>query len=196
MPVAPPDGDGEPGVPGAEPPLVVVTATESNVDVFSCDVLWLVTASPTLAPDPSEALVLPTVVHVKPSAETEPVTVGPDRTSLSQTGAGSFAPASQAVDPPSLVRAMNSMFPLGVRSRMTFAAVDASELRNMMPAFAFALVFCIAVTRAMIWPSPPSGWYAKWNESEAPQMSLPAPATVNTPPLELADPEMPTAPTS
>src|SRR5580765_6028193 len=156
MPVAPPDGDGEPGVPGAEPPLVVVTATESNVDVFSCDVLWLVTASPTLAPDPSEALVLPTVVHVEPSAETEPVTVEPDRTSLSHTGAGSLAPASQAVDPPSLVRAMNSMLPPGVTSRMTFAAFAASELRNIRPAFAFTLVFCMLATRATIWPSPPS----------------------------------------
>ena len=78
-PVAPLAGDGEVGVPGAEPPPAAVTATESNVDVFSCDVLWLVTMRPTLALEPRVALALPTVVHVTPSLETDPVTVDPDR---------------------------------------------------------------------------------------------------------------------
>ena len=155
-PVAPLAGDGDPGVPGAEPPPVAVTATESNVAVLSCPVLWLVTASPTLAVDPSATLMLPTVVHVEPSADTEPVTVDPDRTSLSHAGTGSVAPASQAVDPPSLVRDMNSTLPPGWTSMMTFAAVDDCELRNIRPALAFALVFWRLVTRATICPSPAS----------------------------------------
>jgi len=79
---------------------------------------------------------------------------------------------------------------------MTFAAVEDSELRNIRPALAFVLVFWRLTTRATIWPSLLSGWYTKWNESAAPQMSLPAPATVKTPPLKLAEPEIPTAPTS
>ncbi len=112
-PVAPLAGDGEVGVPGAEPPPAAVTATESNVDVFSCDVLWLVTMRPTLALEPRVALALPTVVHVTPSLETDPVTVDPDRTSLSHVGAGPVPPASHAVEPPSLVRDMNSMLPPG-----------------------------------------------------------------------------------
>ena len=112
-PVAPFAGDGVAGVPGAVPPLEAVTATESNVAVLSCPVLWLVTTRPTLAVVPSVTLVLPTVVHVEPSADTKPVTVEPDRTSFSHDGTGSDAPASQAVEPPSLVRVMNSMLPPG-----------------------------------------------------------------------------------
>ncbi len=81
--------------------------------------LWLVTTRPTLAVVPSVTLVLPTVVHVEPSADTKPVTVEPDRTSFSHVGTGSDAPASQAVEPPSLVRVMNSMLPPGWASMMT-----------------------------------------------------------------------------
>ena len=53
--------------------------------------------SPTSAVAASEIVVLPTVVHVEPSAEANPVIDVPDRTSLSQTGAGSVAPASHDV---------------------------------------------------------------------------------------------------
>ena len=66
-PVAPLAGEGDDGVPGAEPPLVVDTVTESNVDVLSVDVSWLVTMRPTSIVDGNETVVEPTGVHVAPS---------------------------------------------------------------------------------------------------------------------------------
>ena len=75
---------GAPGGPGGVDPAV--TDTLSNVDVFSTDVLWLVTSSPMTALDASDAVVLPTVRQVDPSAETDPVNVDPDRDNFSQAG--------------------------------------------------------------------------------------------------------------
>ena len=89
-PVAPFAGDGDDGVPGAAGGVVVpaVTVTLSNVDVLSVLTSWLVTARPMLADAGIDVVVLPSVVHVVPLAETEAVTVLPLRASLSQAGIG------------------------------------------------------------------------------------------------------------
>ena len=44
-----------------------------------------------------------------------------------------------------------------VQSSITKDVFEASVSRNMMPAFAKPLVFCMPVRRATIWPSPDSG---------------------------------------
>src|SRR5579862_1606391 len=106
--------------------------------------------SPTLALAGNEMVVLPTVVHVEPSADTKPVTVEPERTSLSHTGAVSVAPASQDVWPPLADRVMNSMLPLGSTSRITCADPAVRSPRNITPAFALVFVFWMLVTRATI----------------------------------------------
>ena len=87
MPVAAFAGDGDDGAAGAEPPPLVDTVTESNVDVFSVDVSWLETMRPAEIADGNEMVVDPTGVHVVPSAEIDPVTVEPLRVSFNQTGA-------------------------------------------------------------------------------------------------------------
>ncbi len=147
---APLTGPGDDGVPGGVPPLDALTAAESNVAVFSCDVSWLVTMRPTSALVGRAIVVLPTVVHVEPSADMKPVTVVPERTSLSQTGAARVAPASHDVCPPLVDRVMNSMLPLGSTSRITCADPAVRSPRNITPAFALAFVFWMLVTRATI----------------------------------------------
>ena len=57
-------------------------------------------------------------------------------------------------------------------------------------------VFCSLRTRATIAPSPASGCVTAVNESALPQMSEPAPLTVNVPFEADALPARPTAPTS
>ena len=60
-----------------------------------------------------------------------------------------------------------------------------------------ALLPCTLTTRATIVPSPASGWYTKWNPSEAVIIvPCPAPATVNVPFAKLALPATPTEPMS
>ena len=158
--------------------------------------LWLVTIIPARALEGNVMVVLPTVVHVWPSTEMSPVIVVPARVSRSHTGGVCEAPASQEVCAPSLLRVMNSMLPLGSTSSMTCAADGLTDSRIITPAFAFELVFCRLRTRARISPSPLSGWLTNWKASAAPQMSAPAPLTVNCPLLNVADPGCPTAPTS
>ena len=85
-PVAEFAGEGDAGVPGADPPLAD-TVTESNVDVLIVDMSWLVTMRPAEIADGNEIVVEPTCVHVEPFVDTDPVTVDPLRTSFSQTGA-------------------------------------------------------------------------------------------------------------
>jgi hypothetical protein len=66
----------------------------------------------------------------------------------------------------------------------------------MIPTCA-ALLPCTLTTRAMIVPSPFSGWYTKWKPSELVIIvPCPAPATVNVPFAKPALPANPTAPTS
>ena len=91
---------------------------------------------------------------------------------------------------------MNSTAPVGRTSRITWADPAVSVSRHMTPAFAYVFVFCTAVARATIWPSPLTGWLTKLNASAVPQMSAPDPLTVNTPLEKLALPAAPTAPTS
>ena len=140
-PVAAFAGDGVAGVPGAEPDPDDVTVTESNVDVLSVDVSWLLTTRPALIADGNEIVVEPTGFHVLPSAETEALTVEPVRTSFNHTGAASAALASQLVLPPLVDRVMNSMSPVGRTSRMTCCELDATEARSMIPALANEFVF-------------------------------------------------------
>ena len=99
-----------------------------------------------------DSVVVPTVVHEEPLDETEPVTVDPERTSLSHVGVGGDcdAPESQAVDPPGVDRVMNSMLPLGLSARMTCAAFAASDSRSMTPALAKPFVSSMCVTLATI----------------------------------------------
>src|SRR5438093_4142235 len=103
--------DGGGGGGGGAP--AVVTVTLSNVDVLSVDVSWLVTARPMFALAPIDVGVLPTVVHVEPFADTEPVTVPPLRASLSHCGDPWLPPAMKLVAPPVDERVMNSRLPSG-----------------------------------------------------------------------------------
>ena len=120
---------------------------------------WLDTIRPTLALDANETVVLPTALQVVPSAEVEPMTVLPVRASFSQAGNGRDAPAMKLVAPPVVDRVMNSTLPSGRTSRTTLTEPAASVSRSITPTFAYALVFCSAVTRATICPSPLNGWY-------------------------------------
>ncbi len=65
-----------------------MTDTLPKVDEFSTLVSWLVTARPAYAVEGIDVVVLPSVVQVLPFAETEAVTVLPERASFSQAGAG------------------------------------------------------------------------------------------------------------
>ena len=91
-PTAPEAGLGEPGAAGGDGGAAVVTATLSNVDVFSWVVSWLVTISPISAVDDIVTLVVPTAVHVVPSGEAKLVTVDPVRTSFNHAGGAWVAP--------------------------------------------------------------------------------------------------------
>src|SRR5206468_528152 len=78
----------------------------------------------------------------------------------------------------------------------TWFAPALSVSRTMIPICA-ALLPCTLTTRATIVPSPASGWYTKWNPSEAVIIvPCPAPATVNVPFAKLALPATPTEPMS
>ena len=63
-------GEGDAGVPGTVPPLPVVIASESNVDVLRVDVSWLLTIMPASTVAGNVIVVVPTWVHVLPSADT------------------------------------------------------------------------------------------------------------------------------
>src|SRR2546423_698587 len=96
-----------------------ISATLSNVDVFTTDESWLVTISPAVT-QPSPAFisakfgsVLPSSVHCSPSVDTNPLTVVPARASFNHTGAGRMVPARYVVTSPKLVLVMNSMSPVG-----------------------------------------------------------------------------------
>src|SRR5262252_936346 len=111
------------------------------------------------------------------------------------------------VEPPVAVRVMNSTSPVGRTSRMTWAEPGSSESRIITPAFANVFVGVVLVTRATISacvsgysskrvPESLNAWLTNWNASLVPQMSAPAPRTVNTPAAYDALPARPVAPTS
>src|SRR5436309_11930030 len=104
---------------------------------------------------------------------------------------------------------MNSMSPVGGRSRITSAALASwfQPERSMTPALANGLVFSTLVTRAVTErcssgysecgaQQPLNAWYTYWNPSAAFQMSAPAPRTVNVPASHEAEPAAPVSPTS
>ena len=110
---------GDAGVPGGVGGVASdETATLSNVDAFRTVASWLVTTRPMTAFDPIESVVLPTIRHVFPSAETDPTTVDPDRVSFNQVGR-CVEPLSHDVGPPATCRVMNSMLLFGFASMVT-----------------------------------------------------------------------------
>src|SRR5450755_3829330 len=66
----------------------------------------------------------------------------------------------------------------------------------MTPAFAQELLGVWLTTRAVMEPSPVKGCETNWNESALPQISTPAPLTVNVLPLAEVEPAAPTEPMS
>ena len=102
-PVAPFVGDGAVGVPGAEVGgvLPVFTDTLSNVEVFTAPrVMAAHQRGPGSRTRPSTLSSLPTVVHVEPFDDTDPVTVLPERASFNQAGSAWVAPPRYASQPP------------------------------------------------------------------------------------------------
>src|SRR5580765_4216395 len=141
-------------------------------------------------------VVIPTTCQLWPSDETNPVNWSPERLSFSQTGNDAAEPATNIIDAPSVGRAMNSITPFGRTSRMTAALDGLSKVpASTTPAFANVFAACSDVTRAMMSPSPIMKFLTSWNESLVPQMSDPAPRTVNVPFSVNASPVRPTAPT-
>src|SRR6184192_3807329 len=136
----------------------VVSATLSNVALLSTRGSWLVTARPARTLPPTDSVAFPTVVQFWPSAETAPVIVDPTRVNLSQAGEGCIMLAIQIVGTPVFDRAMNSISPVGRRSRMTCGASAAADPRIITPAFAYVFVLVRFATRATTCPSPASGW--------------------------------------
>src|SRR5262249_662912 len=114
-------------------------------------------------------------------------------------GAGCPAPVSQVVAAPALGRVMNSTSPVGRRSRMTWTASAAVDVRIMMPALANVLVFCRLATGATTGTSvtsPGTVRFTKLKPSATPQTSSPAPCTVKIPLANEAEPAAATDPTS
>ena len=71
-------------IPRTRPRYGVVTATPSNVEVFTVPLTWLVTARPINVLDGKDTVADPIGVHVTPSGDAEAANVEPVRTSLSQ----------------------------------------------------------------------------------------------------------------
>src|SRR5438876_1175893 len=172
-----------------------VTVTPSNVAVFRIVASWLVTTRP-ISAFAAVSVDVPTVCHVTPSLDTDPVTLGPLRTNFTHVGADCGALANQVVAAPVPLRVMNSTPPVGRTSSTTCAAFAAADSRIITPAFANGCVFARLTNRATNCPSPLSGWFTYWNPSLVPQMSAPAPRTVNVPAPYDALPACPVAPTS
>ena len=72
------------GDPAHPPRYGVVTATPSNVEVFTVPLTRLVTARPINVLDGNDTVADPIGVHVTPSGDAEAANVEPVRTSLSQ----------------------------------------------------------------------------------------------------------------
>ena len=103
-------------------------------------------------------VVLLTVVQVMPSVEREPLNVFPERTSLSQYGAGvPVTVLRMLVPPPVEVRFCMLVVLSGRRTRSTCRLLAFKVSRNITPALAAVLVFCSDATRTMICPSPVIG---------------------------------------
>src|SRR5437899_1387257 len=119
----------------------VPTETLSNVAVFNVVVSWLVTINPMFALAGAK-VVVPSAVHVEPFAETEALTVVPLLESFSHAGGACDPYVISVVAAPVDDRVMNSIVPLGVTSRITWADVAETDSRIMTPAFAHACVFC------------------------------------------------------
>src|SRR6185436_2435749 len=81
--------------------------TFDTLAVVRMPVLWLVTATPTYAVDPSGIVSLPIVVQAAPSADAYAVTRVPARTSRTQRGAAGPAVCDDV--PPSARRRWNAV---------------------------------------------------------------------------------------
>src|SRR5262245_61013030 len=122
------------------PPPDATTVTLSNVLVFSTVVSWLVTAIPMLTFAASPTLVVPTGVHVTPSADDDAVNWLPLLTSFSQAGNDWVPDATNVVEESVAVRVMNSSPAPGRTSSRTWLDPAAVVSRIMTPAFANELV--------------------------------------------------------
>ena len=120
----------------------------------------------------------------------------PVRVTRSQYGTERPEAVVSAVLPPVVVRRWNDTELFGRIATMLSLEFPARVSRIMTPAFAVVCVFCIPVTRAVMLQSPLASCHAKWNTSELPQMSVPAPATCQIPFTYLAFPASPTDPIS
>src|SRR5688572_19196125 len=110
--------------------------TESNVEVFSIDVVWLVTATPAYTVGGSDVAVRPTSVQTEPLLLHEATTVAPARASFSQTGMLAAGDARSVVVPPVALRARNSSPPPGRTLSITCGAFAVSAPRSITPALA------------------------------------------------------------
>jgi hypothetical protein len=121
-------------------------------------VLCEVTANPTcsVAANPDSDSV-PTWVQLTPSADSYPVTVDPDRTSLTHRGTADALPAVCNDSPPVTVRRWNATPFSGVTNIDTCRASSANDSRTITPAFAHGCVFPNDATRATSTPSPVHG---------------------------------------
>src|SRR5437868_5577961 len=105
-----------------------------------------------------EIEMLPTCVQVLPSGDEKPVSVFPDRTSLTQYGAAAVAvPPARLLGPLAVPRyCMLTPLP-GVTATIAWRAPAARLSRIITPALAHWSVFSTDATRATICPSPTSG---------------------------------------
>ena len=144
----------------------------------------------------SDIVTEPTEVQLTPSGEVYPRNRLPTRVSRTQYGATTCGPAVRLLPPPAEMRRWKEVPLPGVITIIACREFAVSDCRIMTPALAESFVFCTPLTRARISPSPVMVCQAKWNWSEEPQMSLPAPFTVKTPPAAEALPASPGLPMS
>ena len=123
-------------------------------------------------------MALPTRVHVAPVSELYALIVLPRRTRRTHTAADMAGPVVCAVIRPGFTRRSNARPLPGVTNMKACRASSCSDSRIMMPAFADGSTFCSDATLTRTSRSPEEGRYAKWNSSEVPPTSVPAPMTV------------------
>src|SRR5947207_12015232 len=117
----------------------------------------------------------------------------PARVSLSQMG-DLPVDVLELLAPPVVERRTKVVPAEGFTKMPASFALAARVSRIMIPALASASVLVMLATRATIVKSPVICWLTNWKESALPQMSEPAPLTVNAPLDQIAPPARPTLP--
>src|SRR5258708_5830016 len=104
-----------------------------------------------------------TALQLTPSADSKPVIAFPLRTMRTQSGGVESEAAALSELPPVEGRHCSAT-PLADETSMSACAEPGSSVsRIITPAFDHALAAVTLATRAVIEPSPASGWYTKWN---------------------------------